>query len=109
MSIASDIFRRVHCGAAKAVAPFPAVRTARLEVPHIVEPTLGLLESRDYRFERITQGSPPLLHERPRCERLSFGRLAYGTTCGLPFAFAASKAVRVSLLVAPATHEFLQW
>jgi superfamily II DNA or RNA helicase len=109
MSIVFSILRRVHFGAAKAVAPLQAVRSARLDAPHIATPKLGLLEFGVYRFDRIGHCRAPLLYEKPRCQSINLERLRGRVTGNLPFAFTVSTSPRVSLLSAPAIRELLHW
>src|SRR5258708_30200969 len=72
MSLASTILRRVHRGAARAVAPFAAVGSAGLEISPLAEPKLCLLEFGHYRFQRIRPCKTPLLPERPKCQWFKF-------------------------------------
>ena len=109
MSIRATIFRRVHYGVVKAVAPVAPARNASVEVPPLAEPDVGLIEFRQYRFGLAGHGIVQLLDERPRCPRVGLDRLRKGANCNVPHAFTAPKALRLPLLAIPKTRECLEW
>jgi superfamily II DNA or RNA helicase len=95
--IFSTIFRRVHYGIVKAVAPVSPARNAGVEVPHFAAPTLNFLESSEYRLSSVPSGTIGLLSDAAKCKNI------------IPHLLPKPRSQIISLLPVPTTQDHLQW